>query len=351
MKGAVQLKAVDMRYRDDNFAIKSLHLDFPSSQITTVLGPSGCGKSTLLRLIAGLEQPTAGQVWMDGEDITGLGPDSRAVSLVFQNYALFPHMNVRANVAFGLTELAKNEREYRTNETLALLNLQDLALANTSALSGGQQQRVALARALALRPRVLLLDEPLSNLDVSLRRQIREDIRRLQQILGLTVIYVTHDHLEALAISDRVVIMRHGQVCQVGSPHEVYERPCCEFVADFMGDSAVFDGYVDAQGNLFIGPLQLVTQQARREGAVRLVVRPHAWRLESASGQGMPGQIEAVAFEGRITIYRVLTEMGVIHVNRLHERLLLQVGAPVSVFLNDTQVSVLLRGPAMPGGP
>ena len=356
MSGAVRLEAVDKRYAVGGFALQGLDLDFPARQLTTLLGPSGCGKSTVLRLVAGLEKPSAGRVWMGGEDVTASGPHERPISLVFQSYALFPHLDVRANVGYGLTALPEAERDQRVDETLAMLNLQAFAQANTSALSGGQQQRVALARALALRPQVLLLDEPLSNLDAALRRQIREDIRRLQQALGLTVIYVTHDHLEALAISDRMVVMRQGQVQQVGSPREVYERPQSEFVADFMDDAAVYDGHVDAQGCVRLGPLQWATEQTRREGPVRLVVRPQAWRLAPASGQGLPGQIESVAFEGRLTIYRVLTALGAIQVHRHHERQGLQAGAPVSVFLDGAGVSVLLAstakaGAAMPEGP
>jgi iron(III) transport system ATP-binding protein len=351
MTGAVRLEAVDKRYPVGGFALQGLHLDFPSRQLTTVLGPSGCGKSTLLRLVAGLERPDAGRVWIGGQDVTELGPDARPISLVFQSYALFPHLDVRANVAYGLTHLPDGERDQRVDETLDMLNLQAFAQANTAALSGGQQQRVALARALALRPQVLLLDEPLSNLDVGLRRQIREDIRRLQQALGLTVIYVTHDHLEALAISDRVVVMRQGQVQQVGGQRDIYERPCSEFVADFMGDAAVYDGHVDAHGGVRLGPLELATEQTRREGPVRLVVRPQAWRLGPATGRGMPGQIESVAFEGRLTIYRVQTALGPIQVHRHHERQGLQSGAPVSVFLDGPGVSVLLASSAMPKGP
>jgi len=351
MSGAVRLEAVDKRYAVNGFALQGLHLEFPPHQLTTVLGPSGCGKSTVLRLVAGLDRPSAGRVWIGGEDVTELGPDERPISLVFQSYALFPHLDVQSNVAYGLTELPGAERKQRVDETLAMLNLQALAQANTAALSGGQQQRVALARALALRPQVLLLDEPLSNLDVVLRRQIREDIRRLQQTLGLTVIYVTHDHLEALAISDSVVVMRHGQVQQVGSPREVYERPCSEFVADFMGEAAVYDGHVDADGGVRLGPLQWITRQTRREGPVRLVVRPQAWRLAPASGQGMPGQIESAAFEGSLTIYRVQTALGSIQVHRHHERQGLQPGAPVSVFLDGAGVSVLLTSTAMRAGP
>ena len=351
MKGAVRLQAVDKRFEVGSFALQGLHLDFAAGQLTTLLGPSGCGKSTVLRLVAGLEKPSAGRVLIDGEDVTHLGPHERPISLVFQSYALFPHLDVRANVAYGLTALPDAERERRVDETLAMLNLQAFAQANTAALSGGQQQRVALARALALRPRVLLLDEPLSNLDVALRRQIREDIRRLQQALGLTVIYVTHDHTEALAMSDRVVVMRQGQVQQVGSPREIYEQPRSEFVADFLGDAAVFDGHADAQGYLSLGPLRLGPQATRRQGPVRLVVRPEAWRLAAASGQGMPGQIASVAFEGRMTVYRVRTSLGLIQVNRHHERLQLQAGAPVSVFLDRPGVSVLLASPAMPEGP
>jgi iron(III) transport system ATP-binding protein len=351
MNAGVRLDAVDKRYAVGGFVLQGLNLDFAPRQLTTLLGPSGCGKSTVLRLVAGLEQPSAGRIWIDGQDMTRCGPDARPISLVFQSYALFPHLNVRANVAYGLSELPSAERKRRVDETLTMLNLNAFSHANTSALSGGQQQRVALARALALRPQVLLLDEPLSNLDVALRRQIREDIRRLQQTLGLTVIYVTHDHLEALAISDRVVVMRQGRVQQVGTSRDVYERPTSEFVADFMGDAAVFDGHVDARGCVRLGPLHWPTQQTRREGPVRLVVRPQAWRLGPASGQGMPGQIEAVAFEGRITIYRVHSELGPIQVNRHQERQGLQVGAPVSVFLDGPGVSVLVVSPAMPEGP
>lgn len=351
MTCAVRLEAVDKRYLVGGFSLQGLHLDFPSRQLTTVLGPSGCGKSTVLRLVAGLERPSAGRVWIGSEDVTERGPDARPISLVFQSYALFPHLNVRANVAFGLAQLPNGEREQRVDETIAMLNLQEFAQVNTGVLSGGQQQRVALARALALRPQVLLLDEPLSNLDVALRRKIREDIRRLQQVLGLTVIYVTHDHLEAMAISDWVVVMRQGQVQQVGNPRDVYERPCSEFVADFMGEAAIFDGQVDPNGNVRMGPLRWATQKTRREGPVRLVVRPHAWHLAPASGQGMPGQIESVAFEGRLSIYRVHTALGSIQVHRYHERQCLQTGAPVSVFLGDPGVSVLLTSPALPEVP
>ena len=352
MMGAVQLQAVDKRYAVGGFALQGLHLSFPARQLTTVLGPSGCGKSTVLRLVAGLEQPSAGRVLIDGEDVTHLGPSARPISLVFQSYALFPHLNVRGNVGYGLEQKPPPEGvAQRVDDTLALLDLQRYADTDTAALSGGQQQRVALARALALRPRVLLLDEPLSNLDVALRRQIRDDIRRLQQTLGLTVIYVTHDHLEALAISDQVVVMRQGVVQQVGSPREIYEQPCSEFVADFMGDAAVFDGHADAQGYLSLGCLRLGHKSARRQGPVRLVVRPQAWRLAPATGQGMAGQIQSVAFEGRICVYRVRTELGCIQVHRHHERQHMQPGAPVSVFLDGPGVSVLLASPAMPEGP
>jgi iron(III) transport system ATP-binding protein len=344
MTCAVRLQGVDKRYRSGGYALQGVHLDFPPRQLTTVLGPSGCGKSTVLRLVAGLEQPSAGRVWIGGEDVTERGPDARPIGMVFQSYALFPHLDVRSNVAYGVTQLPTPEREQRVNEALSMLNLQAFAQANTHALSGGQQQRVALARALALRPQVLLLDEPLSNLDVGLRRQIREDIRNLQQTLGLTVIYVTHDHLEALALSDWVVVMRQGQVQQVGQPRDVYERPCSEFVADFMGEAATYDGQVDAHGNVRMGPLQWHTQQTRREGPVRLVVRPQAWHLAPASGQGMAGQIESVVFEGRLSIYRVHTALGSVQVHRNHGDQRLEPGAPVSVFLDDPGVRVLLAG-------
>lgn len=359
MNDAVQLVAVDKRFADGTHALKGVHLRFARRQLTTLLGPSGCGKTTLLRLVAGLERPSGGRILIGGRDFTQAGPEQRPISMVFQSYALFPHLDVRQNVGYGLRMQAGAHRrqgsdanDARVHEALALVGMASLASRSTASLSGGQQQRVALARALVLQPEVLLLDEPLSNLDAGLRRHIREDIRGLQQRLGLTVIYVTHDQDEAMAVSDQVVVLREGQVLQVGSPREVYEQPGSEFVAGFMGDAAVFDAEADAQGRVHLGPLCLAPGLTRRQGPLRLVVRPEAWRIAPASGAGLAGKVVARAFEGRLTQYRVLTALGELQVNKFHELQGLQLQAPVSLFLDGPGVSVLLGGEgAAPQGP
>ena len=224
--------------------MKGISFTVPKGTLTTILGPSGCGKTTTLRMIAGLEAPTGGQIFIDGVDVTTLGPAERNVSMVFQSYALFPHMNVLANVAYGLSVSGVNKAEtkQRAHAAMATVGLTGFDERLPSELSGGQQQRVALARALVLEPAVLLFDEPLSNLDARLRRSMREEIRALQQRLGLTVAYVTHDQSEALAVSDQIIVMDHGVIAQAGTPHDLYERPGSEFVAGFMGEAMLFDG-------------------------------------------------------------------------------------------------------------
>jgi len=359
MNDAVQLVAVDKRFADGTHALKGVHLRFARRQLTTLLGPSGCGKTTLLRLVAGLEQPSSGRILIGGRDFTHTGPEQRPISMVFQNYALFPHLDVRQNTGYGLRMQANADHrrendaiESRVQEALALVGMASLASRSTASLSGGQQQRVALARALVLRPDVLLLDEPLSNLDAGLRRHIREDIRSLQQRLGLTVIYVTHDQDEAMAVSDQVVVLREGQVLQAGSPREVYEQPGSEFVAGFMGDALVFNALADEQGCVLLGPLRLPPGLSQRQGPLRLVVRPEAWRLAPACGAGLAGKVVARAFEGRLTQYRVLTALGELQVNKFHELQGLQLQAPVSLFLDGPGVSVLLDDEvAEPQGP
>lgn len=345
MTGSVQLQSIDKTFPNGTRALCNVHLRIPPRQLTTLLGPSGCGKTTLLRLVAGLDRPSAGRVLIGGRDVTGLGPEQRPISMVFQSYALFPHLSVLDNVRYGLRHqatLPAPQRRARAQEALAMVGLQDCNQVNPTLLSGGQQQRVALARALALRPEVLLLDEPLSNLDAGLRRQIREDIRALQQELGLTVMYVTHDQNEAMAVSDCVVVMHEGQVVQVGSPREVYENPHTEFIAAFMGDAVMFDAQADADGWVHLGPLRVGPDLTRRQGRVRLVVRPEGWRLEAASGEGLAGRIQSRAYQGRITEYRVITALGTLLVLVPLEQQARQVGSPVSLFLEAQGVSVVM---------
>ena len=352
MSGVVQLTAIGKTFPNGARALRNVHLGLPARQMTTLLGPSGCGKTTLLRMVAGLERPSTGQVKINGRDVTGLDPAQRPISMVFQSYALFPHLSVLENVRYGLRTRQRGAAESRQQalEALARVGLTSQANRPTALLSGGQQQRVALARALALKPQVLLLDEPLSNLDAGLRRHIREDIRALQQELGLTVMYVTHDQHEAMAVSDTVVVMREGEIMQVGSPREIYENPHCELVAGFMGDAVVFDAQADAAGRVRLGPLAVDLGLTRRHGPVRLVVRPHAWRMAPASGDGLPGRILTRAYLGRTTEYQVLTPLGTLLVVVRAETQPRQLESPVSLHLSVSGVSVIMP-PALKPSP
>ena len=351
MSGAVQLTAIGKTFPNGARALRNVHLRLPARQLTTLLGPSGCGKTTLLRMVAGLEHPSTGQVQINGRDVTRLDPAQRPISMVFQSYALFPHLSVLENVRYGLRAAGATDSRQQALEALDRVGLTGQASRPTALLSGGQQQRVALARALALKPQVLLLDEPLSNLDAGLRRHIREDIRALQQALGLTVMYVTHDQHEAMAVSDTVVVMREGEVMQVGSAREIYENPQNEFVAGFMGDAVVFDAQADATGRVRLGPLTVEVGSVRRHGPVRLVVRPHAWRLAPASGDGLAGKILTRAYLGRTTEYQVLTSLGTLLVVVRAETQLRQLESPVSLHLGVAGVSVIMPSELKPPPP
>ncbi len=239
-QGNLSLNSVGKVFEQGNnkvFAVDDVSLDIHGGEFITLLGPSGCGKTTTLRLIAGFELPTSGRIILDGKDIADEPPNHRPMAMVFQSYALFPHLNVYENVAFGLKlkKMPSNEIEEAVEMVLHMMNLTGLGKRSPSQLSGGQQQRVALARAMVMKPKVLLFDEPLSNLDAKLRIQMRVEIRRLQQRLGITGIYVTHDQVEAMSLSDRIVVMNKGKIEQVGSPVDIFMRPSSLFVADFIG--------------------------------------------------------------------------------------------------------------------
>src|SRR5947208_8421237 len=242
---ALELIDLSKRY-GDHAAVAGVTLDVADGEFLVLLGPSGCGKTTTLRMIAGLVEPSGGATRIAGSDVTWLPPWRRNTAMVFQSYALFPHMTVAENVAFGLEmrKLAKSEIEARTGEALRLVRLEGYADRLPRQLSGGQQQRVALARALAIRPDVLLLDEPLSNLDAKLREEVRIDIGELQRQLGLTTIMVTHDQEEALTVADRLVVMADGEIRQIGSQRDLYEQPADQFVANFVGRSTFLTGRV-----------------------------------------------------------------------------------------------------------
>jgi iron(III) transport system ATP-binding protein len=285
----------------------------------TLLGPSGCGKTTLLRLIAGLEQPNEGRLFIGGEDVTSLPPGERNVSMVFQSYALFPHMSVRENVAYGLVSggMAKKVAQVQAEAALDLVGLAGLRARFPHELSGGQQQRVAVARALVLEPRVLLFDEPLSNLDARLRRQMREEIRALQQRLGVTVIYVTHDQSEALAVSDCIVVMRNAEIAQVGTPRRLYEHPDSAFVATFMGEANHLRGALEAtapdRGILLLDLVRLsLPHPGLASGPVDVIIRPEAILIGDPDGRPgtVPATVETATYMGSHTEYRLQTSLG-----------------------------------------
>src|SRR5215216_1697675 len=281
------------KHYGDFYAVREVSLTIADGEFLVLLGPSGCGKTTTLRMVAGFIEPSAGHVRLAGQDVTLLPPWKRNAGMVFQSYALFPHMTVAQNVAFGLEmrKLARADIERRVEEVLALVRLGGYGGRLPRQLSGGQQQRVALARALAIRPDVLLLDEPLSNLDAKLRQEVRVEIRELQRQLGLTTVMVTHDQEEALTMADRLVVMADGEIRQIGSQRDLYERPADRFVASFVGRSTFLDGRVTAPGVFeTTGGLHLKCRNGA-PGAAALALRPERLSL-GANGMDnrLPGR-------------------------------------------------------------
>ena len=310
-------------------AVEGFTLDVAEGEFVSFLGPSGCGKTTTLRMIAGFETPTHGRITLAGEDITYAKPNQRNVGMVFQSYALFPNMTVAHNVAFGLRVRKEDAgaRDERVGQLLELIHLPDKGSAYPHQLSGGQQQRVALARALAIRPKVLLLDEPLSALDAKIRDELRYEIRRIQQELNITTIYVTHDQEEALALSDRVVVMSRGRIEQVGPPFEVYNNPATAFVASFVGQLNRLSAVVtnSASGTLSIGGSEVRTTSpidASPGADVYLMLRPEELTLDDQADNVLTGRVDTVTFLGSIVRVQVAVNGGRITADLFNERLL-----------------------------
>jgi spermidine/putrescine transport system ATP-binding protein len=308
--GTVQLVDLVKRFGEVT-AVDGINLQMPAGEFFSLLGPSGCGKTTTLRLIAGFERPTEGSIMLDGVDMAQTPPHKRDVNTVFQNYALFPHLNVADNVAFGLKykNLSKDEVRRKIGEALALVRLEGFEKRRPSQLSGGQQQRVALARALVLNPRVLLLDEPLGALDAKLRKALQIELKTLQEEVGITFIYVTHDQEEALTMSDRIAVMSNGRVEQVGHPTDVYESPATAYVADFLGVSnlmsAKADGPEGGRSKVRLGDFVVFAGQGDVDarGDVRICIRPERIQLEGRDSSGenrVPAMIERVVYVGSI---------------------------------------------------
>ena len=311
----VRLDHISKIYKDpktgkDFYAVHDVSLDIEPGSFVTLLGPSGCGKTTTLRMIAGFESPDEGEIYLGGEAINELTPNKRDTAMVFQSYALFPHYNVFDNVAYGLRlrKVPKAEIEERVTGILKLVELSGMEQRMTNQLSGGQQQRVALARALVVEPGVLLFDEPLSNLDAKLRVQMRTEIRRIQQALGITAIYVTHDQSEAMAISDNIILMKGGVIAQMGSPTEIYYHPNSEFVADFIGECNFLPCIItgregeDVTAEVYGHPVK-VRSEKEKTGSAEIVLRPEA--VEIADQGQLPCKVELSCFMGSYQNYHV----------------------------------------------
>jgi putrescine transport system ATP-binding protein len=313
----VRFEQVSKRF-GDVAAVDALTLDIRQGEFFALLGPSGCGKTTLLRLLAGFEAPSEGRILLDGEDIGDVPPHRRPVNMMFQSYALFPHLTVEGNIGFGLRQenVGRRERRERVAEMLALVKLQGFGKRRVGQLSGGERQRVALARSLIKRPRVLLLDEPLAALDKKLRAETQFELMELQRKLGTTFVIVTHDQEEAMIVSDRIAVMNQGRLVQVAEPAEIYERPNSRWVADFLGEVTLIEGRVNEDGTLAtrLGPLRVAGSAAKtgeKTGdKVWLALRPEKLRMSAerpaADGvNAVAGIVFEIGYRGDVSIYKV----------------------------------------------
>lgn len=320
MSVAIKIENAVKKY-GENIVIPDLSLDIREGEFFTLLGPSGCGKTTLLRMIAGFNSIEGGNFYFNGNRINDMDPSKRNIGMVFQNYAIFPHLTVRQNVAFGLKNRGckKEEINARTDEFLKLMQIDEYQDRLPERLSGGQQQRVALARALVIKPDVLLMDEPLSNLDAKLRVEMRSVIKEIQNKVGITTVYVTHDQEEAMAVSDRIAVFDHGVIQQIGTPKQLYQRPFNLFVSTFIGRTNILEGRLCAQGGA--GTLALegggtlhitdLTADAPKDGAVKVSVRPEEFEILQQAGSGtLQGTVENSIFLGLNTHYNVRLSSG-----------------------------------------
>ncbi len=304
-------------------AVDNVSLDIFPGEFFALLGPSGCGKTTLLRMLAGFETPDSGQILLDGQDLTAIPPHERPVNMMFQSYALFPHMNVADNIAFGLRmqRMPKPQIKARVEEMLGLVHLEGFASRKPDQLSGGQRQRVALARALAKKPKLLLLDEPLGALDRKLREATQFELVNIQESLGVTFVIVTHDQEEAMTVSTRLAVMREGRIAQLGEPHEVYEAPNSRYVAEFIGDVNILEGVVENSGSGSVrladgGVAEFAGARNLPGGPVALALRPEKIAIErrvEGAGQAanaLDGKVEDIAYLGDMSVYNVRLDSG-----------------------------------------
>ncbi len=335
-------------------AVDKVNVKVKEGELVTLLGPSGCGKTTTLRMIAGFEIPTSGKIFIDGKEISMIPPNQRPTTMVFQNYALFPHMTVFENISYGLKihkESAKNIKE-KTEKIIDLVDLEGLSKRPPAHLSGGQQQRVSLARSLIMEPKVLLLDEPLSNLDAKLRISTRLEIRKLQQRIGITSVYVTHDQEEAMTLSDRVVIMNEGKIQQIGTPQEIYAYPNNYFVADFIGKANFMVGKVhkiltpknveiEVKGNIF--KIALHNKFFKEGEKILLLVRPEAVDLKAKTSQSITGKIQQIIYLGSHLVYKIKVdnEIFTIEIANPQEQRNFSTGEEVNLCFKENSLHVL----------
>jgi iron(III) transport system ATP-binding protein len=345
----VKFEKVSKIYGGSVVAVDEVSFNIEAAKLVTLLGPSGCGKTTTLRMIAGLDMATKGRVFIGDVDVTKLPATDRDVSMVFQSYALFPHMTVGENIGYGLKVSGMNKSEIsdRSEDGLKLVGLTGYGARLPSELSGGQQQRVAVARALVLEPQVLLFDEPLSNLDAKLRRQVREEIRDIQTNLGLTVVYVTHDQDEALAVSDRIIVMKNAEIAQEGTPRELYEEPADLFVADFIGDANVVTAEIrsiDGEwANVRVGHAETrLPSRGMKPGSTQVAIRPESLQI---SDKDAPGSIEAevvkATYLGSHMEYTLDTEVGELFVVEPDISHAISIGSTISVRLRNHGIALV----------
>ena len=347
-KAEVKFENITKKF-NETVAVDNVSCTFEAGTLTTLLGPSGCGKTTSLRIIAGLERATSGKILVENEDVTLLPATDRDVSMVFQSYALFPHMSVLENVSYGLKMINVSKEEFteKSLETLKLVNLEGYEKRMPSELSGGQQQRVAVARAIVLKPKVLLFDEPLSNLDAKLRRQVREDIREIQQKLGVTTIYVTHDQEEALAISDKVIVMNNAVIAQQGSPKELYNFPKTKFVANFIGDANVVKAKIINQNNdtyeIQLGEMKInIESQQKLESSVSVSIRPEKINISNNHEENsIYASVNNASFVGNSYQYIVNSKVGKIYVVSSDTNKIFKVGENVYLNFDEKELRLL----------
>ncbi|WP_242396617.1 ABC transporter ATP-binding protein [Clostridium butyricum] len=347
----VKIDKVNKLY-GDNHVVRNLNMVVHEGEFLTMLGPSGCGKTTTLRMIAGFETPTDGDIFVEGQKIQNTEPYDREVNTVFQNYALFPHMTIYENVAFGLSikKINKDEIKERVTKMLELVQLSGYENRKPSQLSGGQKQRVAIARALINRPKVLLLDEPLGALDLKLRKQMQFELKRLQRKLGITFIYVTHDQEEALTMSDRIAIMYGGNLEQIGTPKEIYEKPASRFVGDFIGESNIFYGIAgnkkgdSVKVKIENGDISVMASEVRENEIVYVLVRPENIKLSTKPVEGfsLVGKIKEHVYIGNVNKTIVSLPEGMeIKMNASTKSNLMEIGTEVCIYWDKEDAVVI----------